>query len=377
MNTITTRRIPELDGLRAFSVLLVIICHMAVYSGTIPLVSAWNEPIIAGLGRSGVTIFFTISGFIITLMLLREHDIAGRVSLSSFYARRFFRIIPPFAVYLTVIFGLGQAGYLSTKPINFLWSALFLTNWDVWGVAGSADGSMWFLAHTWSLSVEEQYYLILPPIMILVLGFRLRRINLLVISLFCLCLFSYKLAYLAAAHIHPGLIKLIWLYQFRYILVGVLMALHKNRVYRLLADTSVMVPILLLGYIWVATSFGQLHGVIFLLLNTLEAFSFGFLMLWVVANPAKCGMLRWRWVQWMGTCSYSIYLWQQLFTGNATFYNGWTIAQSPLAILPIIACASLSYYAIERPAIRLGRVVSTRVSVRKSPSLVEAADSPY
>ena len=76
----------------------------------------------------GVHLFFVISGFIITALLLNEKKQTGQVSLKAFYARRFFPIIPPYAVYLLTIFLVGLTSYYTTTPINVLWSLLFLTN---------------------------------------------------------------------------------------------------------------------------------------------------------------------------------------------------------------------------------------------------------
>jgi peptidoglycan/LPS O-acetylase OafA/YrhL len=85
--------------------------------------------------------------------------------------------------------------------------------------------------------------------------------------------------------------------------------------------------------------------------------AYGLLVLWAVANPAKCAMLCWGWVQWIGASSYSIFPWQQLFTGKANLYKGWTISALPLLLVPILACAALSYYLIERPTIRISRSI--------------------
>jgi peptidoglycan/LPS O-acetylase OafA/YrhL len=82
--------------------------------------------------------------------------------------------------------------------------------------------------------------------------------------------------------------------------------------------------------------------------------------MWFMQNPSRCAFLRLAAVQWVGACSYSIYLWQQLFTGSESHYHGWNLARSPFAAVAILACAGVSFYLIERPSIRLGKIISNR-----------------
>jgi peptidoglycan/LPS O-acetylase OafA/YrhL len=85
-------------------------------------------------------------------------------------------------------------------------------------------------------------------------------------------------------------------------------------------------------------------------------------VMWCVQNPSRCSLLRWPVVQWIGACSYGIYLWQELFTGPANVYHGWNVAQSfLLASIAILICAGMSHYLIEQPCIRLGRSLSNRL----------------
>src|SRR5271168_3562280 len=96
--------IPSLDGLRFLAIALVILEHgFARFRPTAPAGSlSW---FVAGRGGDGVQIFFVISGFLITSLLLREHEKYGQVSLRNFYIRRTFRILPPIYVYLLFISG--------------------------------------------------------------------------------------------------------------------------------------------------------------------------------------------------------------------------------------------------------------------------------
>jgi len=142
-----TRNWPQLDGLRAVSILLVLAFHM-------------HDPIWTRLyGGRGVTLFFVISGFLITSLLLREQERTGKLSLRGFYIRRTFRIMPLYflalslATILVLAFDLGQGGndFLHRLPLLATFNGEF---------AGSGTFS-----HSWSLGIEEKFYLVWPVLL--------------------------------------------------------------------------------------------------------------------------------------------------------------------------------------------------------------------
>jgi peptidoglycan/LPS O-acetylase OafA/YrhL len=145
-------RIRALDGLRAISIAFVIIDHMLrnqLVSGDGPW---WRFD----LGRVGVRIFFVISGFLITGLLLREFQTTGRIHLRRFFFRRFMRIAPPALVFLAVMAGVAAVGWSTATPRDFLHALTYTSNYVQ---------MPWDLAHTWSLSVEEQFYLFWPLVL--------------------------------------------------------------------------------------------------------------------------------------------------------------------------------------------------------------------
>ncbi len=148
-------RIPYLDGFRAIAILSVIIYHIG---------GQYHLYILDRIsdGQLGVTLFFVISGFLITLLLLREHERYDRISISKFYKRRFLRIFPAYYFYLIVMCAL----YIlhSIHFPYFYWIGAF-----TYTICYFPDISKaWFLAHTWSLSVEEHFYLLWPIIILLI-----------------------------------------------------------------------------------------------------------------------------------------------------------------------------------------------------------------
>ena len=110
-----------------------------------------------------MTIFFVISGYLITTLLLREHEKYGTINLTNFYIRRIFRIFPPFYFYVSVLAFCTLLGVVGLTRGDLL-SALTFT-WDYSPFANS-----WTLQHVWSLGVEEQFYIWWPTILVLVLA---------------------------------------------------------------------------------------------------------------------------------------------------------------------------------------------------------------
>ncbi|KSU78696.1 Peptidoglycan/LPS O-acetylase OafA/YrhL, contains acyltransferase and SGNH-hydrolase domains [Pseudarthrobacter enclensis] len=150
----------DIQGLRAFAVIAVVLDHMV----------GWPSG-----GFVGVDIFFVISGFLITGLLLREHDKTGTISFPSFYKRRIKRILP--AATLVIVVTVAVSSYLFTSARatatlwDGVWATFFAANWNM-----AAQGTDYFqmagpispLQHYWSLSVEEQFYFVWPWIMLLI-----------------------------------------------------------------------------------------------------------------------------------------------------------------------------------------------------------------
>lgn len=153
---------PDIQGLRAVAVLAVIADHLF----------AWPVG-----GFIGVDIFFVISGFLITGILIREQEKTGRISFRNFYRRRVRRILPIAVLVLAATVGASWLLFLSGRPqsvtVDAIWSVLFSANWH-FAINGTdylkADGPVSPLQHFWSLSVEEQFYVLWPWLVVLLLG---------------------------------------------------------------------------------------------------------------------------------------------------------------------------------------------------------------
>ena len=191
----TVPYIPGLDGLRAIAVLSVIVYHA--------------DPRWLGGGFLGVEVFFVISGYLITLLLVAERERTGTVTLSHFWVRRARRLLPALWTLLTgvglwcVLFDRDRLGMLRGDAIA---GFLYVSNWfQVW-TGSSYTSSFAFapLRHLWSLAVEEQYYIIWPVVMFVLLR-RLRRSTLPLLAVWFTAL-AVVVAGLTAWMYHPGVI---------------------------------------------------------------------------------------------------------------------------------------------------------------------------
>ena len=172
--------IPSLDGFRALSVLIVVIAH-AGYGNLVP-------------GGLGVTIFFFLSGYLITTLMLREHERTGTISIRDFYIRRIFRLLPPLLLTLVVAYALTSAGLLTGGiSINGLLAQLlyFANYYSIFFDPGHTipDGT----GILWSLAVEEHFYIFYPAVVLLLVGERLRakRIALL-FAICCIAVLAWR-----------------------------------------------------------------------------------------------------------------------------------------------------------------------------------------
>jgi peptidoglycan/LPS O-acetylase OafA/YrhL len=145
-------RVPSLDGWRAVAIALVLVSHMSFASQFPDGRLGWLDWVFDG--GLGVRIFFVLSGFLITLLLLREVEKTGTASLKRFYLRRVLRIFPVYFAYLIVLAALTAAGLYADSASSWIGCLTFTRN--MLGRGRSAT------VHFWSLAVEEQFYVIWP-----------------------------------------------------------------------------------------------------------------------------------------------------------------------------------------------------------------------
>jgi peptidoglycan/LPS O-acetylase OafA/YrhL len=183
-----TKYNPDIDGLRAVAVLLVLLFHL-------------GNKIFRG-GFIGVDVFFVISGYLITQQLLGEME-RGEFSFRRFFARRIRRLLPALAVVACISAVAGVFIFLPSNIEPTLWSALLslfgLSNFLFWMQVGYFDSDAIFkpLLHTWSLGVEMQFYLFWPLLMLVAVNIRSRIARYLAIGIFLVLAISLSQAWLA------------------------------------------------------------------------------------------------------------------------------------------------------------------------------------
>ena len=349
----TSRAIPSLDGLRAISVGLVIFSHL--FSSTPSVFRDFRGHEIARLGQQGVDVFFVISGFLITYLLLRELDSAGSISLRRFYLRRFFRIFPAFYAFLAVLGILWLAKLIPLSGYSYICAATYTYNY-------CRHASDWLVGHCWSLSLEEQFYLLWPPLL-LILGRKKSTYAAAGIIVFSPAsrLISYLL--LPAFRGSEGVMLHTRLDT---IMFGCLIALlYDNRAFNRLVDRWVS-PIVATGaaivFVFVSPFLQARFEAKYLWTvgYTLNALCVSIVLLYAVRNSASLlgRLLNFRVMRHIGVISYALYLWQQLFTGPHAFWF-------PVNLLMILLCAELSFALIERPAFLLRDLMERRLRPKR------------
>lgn len=284
------RHLPRLDGLRAISVLLVIIVHSRNLD-----ISQWSG------GENGLSLFFVISGFLITTLALREESRHGSISLRAFYTRRAFRILPLYYAVLTMYVVLVLLLQLDPRQDGFQWALPYYLAFLQDHVHFVPDTPYLPFEVSWSLGVEEKFYLLWPLLAFVVLA-KARRWRVPVAAI------------LAVACVTAGLAVPQGVYVFYYasILCGCIAAilLHDRRTYPLLAwfgtarGLPVAVGIGIAGHVgtyWNGWGAGVLHALLWPCLTVM-------LVGLVTARPHRARVLDSKPLVAVGVASYAIYL---------------------------------------------------------------------
>lgn len=335
MSSTPAPRIPSLDGLRALSIALVILSHLLGTRGFPFGTRAVGT--VGDFGYLGVKVFFVISGYLITTLLMKEHERTGRVSLKGFYVRRVWRIFPAFYAFIAVMLIGWAVGVVALNHGDLLAAVTYTMNYHY-------DRS-WELGHIWSLSIEEQFYLVWPFVFVLVGRARVvpAAAAMIALALVCRGLVWFVLrSDNLAEEAYPCVMDSI--------AVGCLMA---GLARRLDASTAyqrfLRSPWFLLVPVVVALGQSQAHPAFQFTIATTGA-NLGVAL--IVDRAVRCHadpigrVLNWRPLVWLGTLSYSLYLWQEPFLNHFRPSRATTY---PLNLALAFACAVASYYLVEKP----------------------------
>jgi peptidoglycan/LPS O-acetylase OafA/YrhL len=346
----------DLDGVRGLAILLVVAAH----SG---LPVRWG-------GLSGVTLFFVLSGYLITSLLVREWDQWGSISLWRFWGRRALRLLPALVVLLllapVVLVATGDdrlAGY----PTAALVSLFYVGNWV--RIAGTDLG---LLNHLWSLSVEEQFYVVWPAVFIALMTWLRSRALAVVLGLAGLATFYSVWTRGTAIRLDISTETNAFA-----LLLGVSLALAlagvRARGWELPA-TSPLVPFVLM----VALSAFPGHGLeidhpLFRPLGAVYAL----LGVWLVyaAVSGHSRIVGSRVMVFFGTISYALYLWHQTFI-NSLLLGDHSTPRNLVLIAAAVVVSWLSWVLVERPVGRLRGRLRLDEPSRRQLTLARARTEP-
>ncbi len=343
----TSGRIPGLDGLRALSILIVILGHFFL-------------PNTGGVAALGVYVFFAISGFLITRLLFLENKKTGSVSAKNFYSRRFFRLYPVLLFYLVVIAGINLLHGDKNQPSEIFSVLFYYINYLSGYRILHNEPLVMQVGVLWSLSIEEHFYLIVPLFFIAVKG-RPRPLFWFaslacVIPLILRCLYVY---------LWPEIIGKLITYRnsetrFDSIAVGVMLAILcetkvREKVVRVLSSRTAFALAGLTVFVSV------------LIKNDLFKETLRFSLISLSCVPLICGIVFGKHLSlfqrianlplfvWIGKLSYSLYVWHGfaayflVLLGYQHTYPGFGTA----GVAVTFALASCSYYLVETPFLRL------------------------
>lgn len=333
--------LPALDGLRAIAVFLVIFYHFGL-------------PFPAGLG---VIIFFVLSGFLITWLLLKEQENYGTISIRKFYLRRTLRILPAFyCFWLLCLVFLVVAHKAVHWPTAFA-SFFYVNNYYQ---AFHGDPNTWF-SHTWSLAVEEQFYLLWAPLFFLI-GKHRKRLAWLLAGLIASA-WIYRELLVFVFRVREGYIYEAFDTRLDQLLIGCLLAvLLRSKVlagfWRTICGNvgfSALTVALLFGSAFLQVQFGAQYRDICAL--TLDPVLAALLLVQAISFRST---VFWRWlefpvVRFLGAISYSLYLYQQIVMHpvRERLHGFPVMVQLAVAVGVVIFLASVSFVFIEMPFLDL------------------------
>src|SRR6266540_1185461 len=355
----TAFQIPSLDGISAISFLTVFLSH-ARLSRLVP-------------GYVGLSVFFFLSGYLITTLLRLEFDKTGNISLKQFYLRRTLRIFPPLYLVLAVACALPLLGFVrgSVLPGTVAIQAAHLTNYYIiykgWW-EGIAPGTWVY----WSLAVEEHFYLLFPLLYLALKRYvPTGRQQALVLLGLCAVVLAWRCGLVFGFHAARDRTYLATDTRVDAILTGCILAVWRNP---MLDGDSI--DDRWLKWVWVPL--GALAFLVSIVVRVPEfeqtfrytLQSFGLFLLFIAAirwhDRGVVRVLNWPLVRRLGVLSYSLYLMHTAAIWAFSERTSWgALARGMAAFVTLIVLAALIHRYVERPCARLRRGLARYMEPRR------------
>jgi peptidoglycan/LPS O-acetylase OafA/YrhL len=325
--------IKGLNGLRAISIILVLVMHLGLHDlfKSSEYLSQRVWPIISG--HTGVNIFFVLSGFLITSILLKTKESNNKISLKEFYIKRILRLGPALIIFYIVLLFLILTKFVFIHKIELIASLTYFYNFLPKNLRSPEMG------HFWSLSVEEQFYIFWP---IVISIFSIKTIRYILFFLLSMCFItkfyeksiSLNETYRVYQWFIPGAAP---------ILTGSLASLYiKDSTYKIKYKTLIS-SMLFLSSLYLPNS-------LLILTPYIQAIGTAIFIFWVLENQSSLtvSLLEDKVLSYIGKVSYGLYLYQGIFLttnpkgGNQFFQN------FPVNIIITILITVISYHSIEK-----------------------------
>ena len=344
------KKIPNLDTLRFIAASLVIVHHIELYKGAFSISNFAHVPFTKIIGKLGVVLFFVLSGFLITTLLLKEKQIKKEISFKKFYIRRILRIWPLY--YLIVFLGFfvwpkisflefsnhEHVNDLVNSPLNFIFYLTIFAN-----VGWAVFGNIPFTTQTWSLATEEQFYLLWPAI-INYFNKRLLPVMILVILLYHASLYFLWSRYSEMIPFRDYFLGFLYAFNINCMAIGGIFAVliyRKHKIvdlifnkYIFLCVTLGTIILLLLG-----KKFGNVHYDVYSIL-------FGIIISNLAFNEKYSDVLENKMTNYLGSISYGLYMYHAIAVVIAIKVSVWFNAHwiiYPLTFVMVIFVSHLSY----------------------------------
>lgn len=334
---------PELDGIRALCIIFTIFNH-------VPGRPVWIN------GTIGVDVFFALSGWLITALLIREQVTTGRISLGSFYIRRTFRILPLYFFMVGLYTALALAGAKAGGTTEWRHAFGYMLSMTMEYRPLSAGN---LFGHAWTLGIEEKFYIVWP----FILFFSIAR-PLISLGLATLAVIAVTLASGGDSYIVRGYIGLL------FGTASAVLVLTRPSLERLLIKQRNAAPFL---FILALSYLASLYWPQLVICNIAVAFGAAMLigLLWFRRDTMTAKVLSFWPLPWLGRLTYAIYLIQTLcIRGVLAVMHRLHIPENPFSTFVLsyavsIAAAWLLHATLEKPAIRLGKYLANRYSPPK------------